>query len=96
MGQYLDAAIKALKASASLSGGNNNSSSSKSKSSPVANKMDTHIKLSQDPSFDMLVLGCGGGPAENDLSAYWVKPAGQAWSEGFVSVDGGGSLRPLH
>lgn len=40
-------------------------------------------------SFDMLVLGCGGGPVEDNLSAYLLKPSQQPWSTGFTSIDGG-------
>ena len=47
------------------------------------------IKLTETPSFDMLVLGCGGGPVEDNLSAYLVKPKHQPWEDGFLSVDGG-------
>ncbi|KAK9900339.1 hypothetical protein P389DRAFT_165570 [Cystobasidium minutum MCA 4210] len=89
----MTAAIKALMGRVGK-GASGSSSGSKANKS-TTDKMDISIKLSEDPSFDMLVLGCGGGPAENDLSAYWVKPAGQAWSEGFVSVDGGSCLGAL-
>ena len=41
------------------------------------------------PSFSVLALGTGGGPTEDNLSAYWVKPAQQSWNQGFISVDGG-------
>lgn len=48
-----------------------------------------HVALSSEPAFSMLVLGCGGGPSEDDLSAFWIKPAGASWMDGFTSVDGG-------
>lgn len=70
------------------SAGRSSSTADRHLSSPT-NRPSHAIILSEEPSLDMLVLGCGGGPAENDLSAYWIKPAGQAWSEGFTSVDGG-------
>ena len=40
-------------------------------------------------SFDILCLGTGGGPVEDNLSAYLVKPKQQPWSDGYTSVDGG-------
>ena len=48
----------------------------------------------EEASFDLLVLGSGGGPTEDDLSAYWIKPKQQCWADGFVSVDGGASISP--
>lgn len=72
-----------------------NGKSSTSKMEKTANEINL-VPPSTQPSFDMLVLGCGGGPAENDLSAYWVKPAGQAWRDGFISVDGGGRGSDVH
>lgn len=46
------------------------------------------------PSFSVLALGTGGGPTEDNLSAYWVKPAQQSWNQGFISVDGGALWLP--
>lgn len=60
----------------------------------VAPSASTAVQLQpngQEASFDMLVLGAGGGPMEDNLSAYWVKPAKKAWQEGCISVDGGAS-----
>lgn len=85
----MTADIKALTGSLNGGGASTASSSHTTPLPPKHDKMEADIKLSEEPSFDMLVLGCGGGPAENDLSAYWVKPAGQAWNDGFVSVNGG-------
>lgn len=87
----MTADIEALTGSLNGGGARTASSSHTPPLPPKHDKMEAVIKLSEEPSFDMLVLGCGGGPAENDLSAYWIKPAGQAWSDGFVSVDGGKS-----
>ncbi|CAD6586607.1 MAG: 3',5'-cyclic-nucleotide phosphodiesterase pde1 [Cyphobasidiales sp. Tagirdzhanova-0007] len=53
------------------------------------------VTLVAAPSFDLLVVGCGGGPAEDNLSAYLVKPKHQTWKEGCLSVDGGSCLGAL-
>lgn len=75
------------------SGGSNVISKSKhqgrSRDNNNSSPSSSTIILNDDPSFEMLVLGCGGGPSENDLSAYWIRPAKQKWSDGFTSLDGG-------
>lgn len=44
------------------------------------------------PVFEMLVLGCGGGPVGSNLSSYLVKPAARKWSEGCTGLEGGSTL----
>lgn len=56
--------------------------------------LDLRADSATPPSFSLLALGTGGGPVEDNLSAYWVKPASSPWSKGFVSIDGGEELRP--
>jgi len=57
--------------------------------------MDDIVNLSDSPTFDVLVLGCGGGPLETNLSCYLFKPYGQPWSNGCTSVEGGSGLGSL-
>ncbi|KAF9036992.1 cyclic-AMP phosphodiesterase [Hymenopellis radicata] len=50
------------------------------------------------PTFDMVVVGAGGGPDETDLSAYLFKPADMDWSDGIVALEAGsgqGALRRI-
>lgn len=44
------------------------------------------------PAFEMLVLGCGGGPVGSNLSSYLVKSASRRWSEGCTGLEGGSTL----
>ncbi|POY70977.1 putative 3',5'-cyclic-AMP phosphodiesterase [Rhodotorula taiwanensis] len=44
------------------------------------------------PAFELLVLGCGGGPVGSNLSSYLVKPAAQRWSEGCIGLEAGSTL----
>ncbi|GAA5865068.1 hypothetical protein JCM3774_002121 [Rhodotorula dairenensis] len=43
-------------------------------------------------SFEMLVLGCGGGPVGSNLSSYLVKSRARKWSEGCSGLEGGSTL----
>ena len=52
----------------------------------------THLSLHPRPAFSMLVVGCGGGPSEDNLSSYLLRSSAHAWSEGCVNVEGGTSL----
>ncbi|KAM0787289.1 hypothetical protein ACM66B_006522 [Microbotryomycetes sp. NB124-2] len=45
-----------------------------------------------DPAFDLLVIGCGGGPLETNLSSYLVKPFSTKWSDGCTSLEGGSTM----
>jgi hypothetical protein len=40
-----------------------------------------HVKLNQNPSFEMIVVGCGGGPLETNLSSYIVKLKQKNWED---------------
>ncbi|KDQ13130.1 hypothetical protein BOTBODRAFT_395355 [Botryobasidium botryosum FD-172 SS1] len=46
-------------------------------------------------SFDIVVVGCGGGPSENNLSSYFVKAYGSSWEDGILSLDAGSGLGAL-
>jgi hypothetical protein len=39
------------------------------------------VKLNQNPSFEMVVVGCGGGPLETNLSSYIVKLIHRNWED---------------
>lgn len=41
------------------------------------------------PSFDMVVVGSGGGPDETNLSAYLFKTFRANWDEGVVALEAG-------
>lgn len=43
-------------------------------------------------AFDLIVVGCGGGPCEDNLSAYFLKSSSRTWEEGFVGLEGGSGL----
>lgn len=49
-------------------------------------------------TFDILVVGSGGGPDETDLSAYLLKPSDTDWKDGVIGLEAGsgvGSLRRI-
>jgi len=46
-------------------------------------------------SFDIVVVGCGGGPNENNLSSYFVKAYESSWEDGILSLDAGSGLGAL-
>ncbi|KAF8626173.1 hypothetical protein AX15_005060 [Amanita polypyramis BW_CC] len=48
------------------------------------------------PTFDILVVGSGGGPDESNLSAYLLKPSGVDWQDGVVGLEAGSGLGTLH
>ncbi|GAA5881808.1 hypothetical protein JCM1840_003884 [Sporobolomyces johnsonii] len=57
-----------------------------------------HLRLLPDrtkPAFELLVLGCGGGPIESNLSCYLVKPYTRTWDEGCTSLEGGSTIGAL-
>ncbi|PBK96473.1 cyclic-AMP phosphodiesterase [Armillaria gallica] len=41
------------------------------------------------PAFDMVVVGCGGGPDETNLSAYLFKPYDSRWEDGIIALEAG-------
>ncbi|KIY43715.1 cyclic-AMP phosphodiesterase [Fistulina hepatica ATCC 64428] len=41
------------------------------------------------PSFDMVVVGTGGGHYETDLSAYLFKRRAASWKDGILALEGG-------
>ncbi|KAI0075488.1 cyclic-AMP phosphodiesterase [Panus rudis PR-1116 ss-1] len=45
--------------------------------------------------FDIMVLGCGGGPNEHNLSAYLLKPREQPWHEGIIALEAGSGVGAL-
>ncbi|KAH9810968.1 cyclic-AMP phosphodiesterase [Melampsora americana] len=50
------------------------------------------ISLSNEPDFDLIVIGCGGGPREDDLSSYFLKSHLRDWKEGFTGIEAGSGL----
>ncbi|CUA68490.1 hypothetical protein RSOLAG22IIIB_03527 [Rhizoctonia solani] len=56
-------------------------------------------KRRMDPGhFDLVVVGCGGGHDETNLSAYLLKPRDKLWSDGILGLDAGsgyGALKQL-
>jgi len=48
------------------------------------------------PSFDIVVVGCGGGPLESNLSAYLLKAADSAWEKGqVIGLEAGSGMGAL-
>jgi len=47
------------------------------------------------PSFELIVLGSGGGPLETNLSAYLFHDYGSNWSEGIIGLEAGSGLGAL-
>ncbi|KAG8965744.1 3',5'-cyclic-nucleotide phosphodiesterase pde1 [Tulasnella sp. 419] len=45
--------------------------------------------------FDVVVVGCGGGPSETDLSAYFVKTRASKWKDGILALEAGSGLGAL-
>ncbi|KAK2467080.1 hypothetical protein APHAL10511_001338 [Amanita phalloides] len=48
------------------------------------------------PTFDILVVGSGGGPDELDLSAYLLKPTDAIWQDGIIGLEAGSGLGALN
>lgn len=46
-------------------------------------------------AFELVVVGCGGGPDETNLSSYLVKPSDAAWTDGIVSLEAGSGVGTL-
>ncbi|OCH95290.1 hypothetical protein OBBRIDRAFT_616699 [Obba rivulosa] len=47
------------------------------------------------PAFDLVALGCGGGPSEHNLSSYIFKLSDVAWKDGAVALEAGSGLGAL-
>ncbi|KAG5637714.1 hypothetical protein H0H81_003478 [Sphagnurus paluster] len=47
------------------------------------------------PTFDLVVIGSGGGPDETNLSAYLFKPHDAAWQDGIIALDAGSAQGAL-
>ncbi|PFH46123.1 hypothetical protein AMATHDRAFT_70624 [Amanita thiersii Skay4041] len=48
------------------------------------------------PTFDIVVVGSGGGPDESDLSAYLLKPSDTEWWDGIIALDAGSGVGALN
>ncbi|KAF8310153.1 hypothetical protein DL93DRAFT_2099545 [Clavulina sp. PMI_390] len=46
-------------------------------------------------SFDLVVVGCGGGPSELNLSSYFVKARENSWAQGILALEAGSGLGAL-
>ncbi|TFK42791.1 cAMP phosphodiesterases class-II-domain-containing protein [Crucibulum laeve] len=46
-------------------------------------------------TFDMVVVGSGGGPDETNLSAYLFKPASAQWEDGIIALEAGSGIGAL-
>ncbi|KLO12011.1 hypothetical protein SCHPADRAFT_905529 [Schizopora paradoxa] len=47
------------------------------------------------PTFDLVVVGSGGGPSELNISAYLLKARDSCWSDGVVGIEAGSGLGAL-
>ncbi|KAL1947555.1 hypothetical protein VTO73DRAFT_13279 [Trametes versicolor] len=47
-------------------------------------------------TFDVFVVGSGGGPFEDNLSSYFLKPSGSSWQDGIIALDAGSGLGALN
>ncbi|KAI0646794.1 cyclic-AMP phosphodiesterase [Trametes meyenii] len=47
-------------------------------------------------TFDLFVVGCGGGPFEDNLSSYLLKPKQSSWNDGIVALEAGSGLGALN
>ncbi|WVQ99702.1 hypothetical protein IAU59_006843 [Kwoniella sp. CBS 9459] len=52
-------------------------------------------RYTSEPTFEIVVLGSGGGPLETDCSGYLVKAAKSKWEDGVLAVEGGSGLGAL-
>ncbi|CAL1703982.1 unnamed protein product [Somion occarium] len=46
-------------------------------------------------TFDLVVLGCGGGPSEYNLSGYLLKSCDTTWSQGIIALEAGSGIGAL-
>lgn len=50
------------------------------------------VQLRPTPAFELLVVGCGGGPLEGNLSCYLLRQSGQ---QDWIALEGGSGLGAL-
>ncbi|KAH9981463.1 cAMP phosphodiesterases class-II-domain-containing protein [Lactifluus volemus] len=48
------------------------------------------------PTFDLVVVGSGGGPYETNLSSYLFKPCDARWGDGMIALEAGSGIGTLH
>ncbi|KAI0273851.1 cAMP phosphodiesterases class-II-domain-containing protein [Gloeopeniophorella convolvens] len=48
------------------------------------------------PTFDLVVVGSGGGPYETNLSSYLFKPCDASWTDGIIALEAGSGIGTLH
>lgn len=56
----------------------------------------TSLWIKYMPAFNIIALGCGGGPDEHNLSCYLFKPHEQSWNDGIFALDAGSSIGALN
>ncbi|WWC69894.1 uncharacterized protein I206_103837 [Kwoniella pini CBS 10737] len=75
----------------------NEKESSKNKYEPEQDgqpkKVEPESKF--ESTFDIIVLGSGGGPLETDCSGYLVKAAQSSWEDGIIALEGGSGIGAL-
>ncbi|KAI0362740.1 cyclic-AMP phosphodiesterase [Trametes cingulata] len=47
-------------------------------------------------TFDIFVVGSGGGPYEDNLSSYLLKPSESSWKDGIIALEAGSGLGALN
>ncbi|KAI9509956.1 cAMP phosphodiesterases class-II-domain-containing protein [Russula earlei] len=47
-------------------------------------------------TFDLIVVGSGGGPYETNLSSYLFKPCDASWKDGIIALEAGSGIGTLH
>ncbi|KAH9966498.1 cyclic-AMP phosphodiesterase, partial [Russula dissimulans] len=47
-------------------------------------------------TFDLVVVGSGGGPYETNLSSYLFKPCDASWKDGIIALEAGSGIGTLH
>ncbi|KAF8503730.1 cAMP phosphodiesterases class-II-domain-containing protein [Russula emetica] len=47
------------------------------------------------PTFDLVVVGSGGGPYETNLSSYLFKPCDTSWKDGIIALEAGSGMGTL-
>ncbi|WVF71166.1 hypothetical protein IAT40_005964 [Kwoniella sp. CBS 6097] len=52
-------------------------------------------RFTDGPTFEIIVLGSGGGPLETDCSGYLVKATKSKWEDGILALEGGSGLGAL-
>lgn len=48
------------------------------------------------PTFDLVVVGSGGGPFETNLSSYLFKPCDVPWTDGIIALEAGSGIGTLY